>query len=262
MKKVMVYSILLACMMSILLASSSLAKDISVTVNTLPDTYVTIRILPAGEEFSSIQSFYNIPTGSEGRATATYSTELDKVDVELYLKLVPEQTEAEMYERYNGLETGQSHSLSLPKEEDAEIASSESAPESTNTEETTSTEETPQLTKELSAESSDSSTPVTGQAISNSETTKIKPYLFYIVGAIVIVGIVLLGFSFSRRNGPPREPMKHDKKGYFGGSETDIKEAEYKFAEAQSQLERVKKIKETESRMAQDAEELRRLKGE
>lgn len=279
MKKSIIIALLL-----LVVPIASAATDIH--VEALSGTTVTISILETSDDYNSVQSFYDLPAGDSGNVSATYDGDLDEFDIAVYVKIGGETA---YYERFRGFTSGEPIYLQLPERHDAETPSegesSDLEESDTTSEEKTETsssggksadtdEEDKETSSSLTDDTNATTAGVTGY-VTASETGAKNNYTYYIIGAVLLVGLAIASFSIKSRKSSPKQPSNPEASAQKSlprlspapkeDMRSKIEEAERKLREATNDLEKIKKrekIEETEQKLESDRQELERMKAD
>src|SRR3989344_6953148 len=193
----MVRKLLLSLFVLVLIAPVFLATT-PITVKTLAEHDVSIFVLEADKVYSLIESFHQ-NSGIEAQVSVTTTTEADKFDI---LVIIKKNNQKVFSERFEDYEEGQTIEIELPEREEPiveEIEEIEEIAENSteNSTETPAEEVAEEQTQEV--QETETSNSITGGVITTL-TSKTGKIVYYILGAILIVGI--LSFVLVRRMRP------------------------------------------------------------
>lgn len=249
------------------------AVTTSIKVETFSNHDIMVSALRTGQVYNLIESFHG-KSDVSGIFLATLTTDsIDEIDIKVWVK---KDNQAIVTRRFDGYNL--SSPITLEVYPESYVKPEPVANTSLNVTSNTTTNET-QLnkTEEITInDTSDSGSKLTGAAVKEGESS--GKTLYYIIGAIVLLGII--GFTSAvvlRRRDFPSNPkevrvrklseIQRERQEMKGKSAEEYKrvaeKAEKKVEEMQHEVNKLKnqdKIKQIEDRIRQQQEEVRRLR--
>ncbi len=264
--------VLLIAVLVVLLLPIAAALDTKINVRTYTDHKVSIFIYENGQ--LTLLDSHHADSGESGEVSYTYTSSVENLDVSVK---ITKNGERIMLEKFEDITAGEELFLRVEPDNvlrdyrDLEQAAEAETNETGNvTEETVveETNETGNVTEEtveaINEEEEETDATITGNAVSGSDGISLT-FIYYIVGFIVLVGVVvliILGIKKWRASATPTS--KEKTKQYFSYPKNrEIEEAEKKIREAQRELNKIKnegKIREAEMKLQEDKKNLQRLK--
>ena len=278
-----VVCILISLLIVLLVLPMVVAKSTEINVKTLPYHDVLLVILEPTEQYQLIESI-NSFSYNEGIAKATHTSEKNEIGIRIIVKSSDQTVFSERFDNY---ETGKTLYFVLLEDEVSGgyepfegINEKDSESEENTTEESNSTalENNNELEGDVeeTKEEADSKS-VTGQTITENKNKKglslsdFPKYIYYIIGAVILVGLIGLLVLKSLISGKPPHiqflNFKKDKSNVpsfnVSSMEKELLKAERKLREAQVEINRLKnrdKIVVAEKKLEEDRKELEKLK--
>lgn len=234
-----------------------------------PESFVQLDILkensgPSGEvvyEFSTIEDYFDMNVFVKENNTVVLHERFDANEAGVPIHLILIQGATQIIRNYENVEAQTTDS----EDQETEVYVEENQTEENITEENTT------VTQEDTT--ADSSPGITGLATSD-ESAKPKSFFdnifYYIIGLLVLSGIVFLGVSRMKKHSGTKEikvkklsDIKKDKKQKIDDYKQAIDDAEKKIEEAQKEIKRLKnvdRISEVKKRLIEDQKELMKLR--
>jgi len=283
MKKGISFALLLIAFISVNIIS---ATDTPITVQTLPDHKVEIRLLQPNEVYTLIDSFYT-SSDIQGIATATLSSDVNNFDIKIWVK---KGNDVIISERFNEtFNAGSPISLELYPEwyiKQKEIDMEMLAKSSNNSEElgetildseeeaikSDETEKEEVIAKESNNETQGFS--LSGLAIFGEGGLLSGKALYYIVGGVLLLVALFFGTQgmLKVRRSRSEGGISSGKRGDDEDFNAELKDAERRIKEAQDEIARIKskstvsekekKIMEAKKKLIEDQKELMKLREE
>jgi len=257
-----------------------------VNIKSYPNHNVELRALESGLVYSLIDSFYG-KTDAEGYLSKEINIEgKDKFDLKVWIK---NGNDMVLVERFDGVQSGDTIYAKMLKGDAGLVDSFESEiindPAATN--DTENITEIVEITDDTSSilENDTVVIPSSGSGITGLSTTQDTGFgvgnsLYYIIGGVLILGLILMGSMAMRRRSLVKgqkkikirklsEVKKEDleqKEGQVNDYKSAIEEAEKKIEEAQKEIKKLKnedRIKDMRKKIEEDQKALDKLeKGE
>jgi hypothetical protein len=245
----------LACfLVLILIGMAVVSAATEIRVKTLPLRNLSILILDASQTYYLAESFH-VSSDINGKANATYSGSINKINIGV--KIAQEN----IYDTFGPFNTGQQINLNVIP---GDMSSSTGVPEEENaieniTENTTEANLTENVVSNTTSNESKKGF-LSGLSISAIKG-KIK-IVYYVVGVILIGGLIFLYLKFGR------EWIKKDVAYNYKSLSSkelskELSDAEKKLREAQEEINKLKnkdKIEAMERKIEQDKSELENLR--
>jgi len=247
------------------------AVSVPINVETFPNHEIMISGLYPGSVYSLIQSFHG-KSDASGKFSVILNTSIDKIDVKVWVK---KDNTAIVTKRFDGYPTGADINLEVYPENYQKPAPVANVSNETALAAPTN-ESIIENTSETVTETSESGSKLTGAAVKEGESS--GKMLYYIIGAIVLLGII--GFTSAviiRRRDFPSNPkevrvrklseIQRERQEMKGKSAEEYKRAyeaaQKKVEESQKEINKLKnqeKIKQIEDRISKERDEVNRLR--
>ena len=258
----MVKKIIFSLLVLIFLVQVISAIDTEITIKTLPDHDVNINFLnpSPGEGNINFESFHE-NSGESGNISFVFSSNEVKFDITAF---VMKSTEKIVYKRFDDNTAGESLYLTLFPEGSEIIRNFEAVTNQT-------LEENSTINETLEENETETEIEITGSAIFGEEGIFSKKATYYVIGAIILLGIgAFVFFKLKEKQKTPKEvkikklsELQTEKKEKLGNKEEIIEDAEKKIKEAQEDIRKIKnedKIKEAKKKLIEDEKQLMRLR--
>ena len=182
------------------------AYDTPINIHTYKDTFVMVRVFPAGEPLNLINSFLDTSVDADGRVSFTGVSNSSKIDIAVYIKLI-KNGRAEIYKRFENITAGEAFSADVFKDGEV-IDSASTAAAATDTNQTNETVAATESNETITQASNETNS-ITGNAVVGLGTGAIKSYYLWI--GILAAGLIAGGVMFTRarqrkRNGLDYKP--------------------------------------------------------
>jgi hypothetical protein len=272
--------VLIALVLLLVSTQAISAIDTKITINTFSNHDVMIGVLKTGEIYYLLDSFHK-NSGPEGKLTVTYSSDVDIIDVGVWVK---KNNQLIVKKRFEDQYTGaplefdvypESYVPPEPEETENETIENETVVNETEEEkinETVTGEVEEEPAEETTEEGVDVSPGITGAVASDSEGFLSKNIMYFVIGLIVLIIVFFAGVMATKKRGGSREikvkkmdDLKKEKKEKMDDYKKSIEDAEKKIEEAQKEIKKIKnaeKIEELKKKLIEDQKELMKLRGE
>lgn len=261
----MVKKLIFSLLVLIFLVQLISAIDTEITIKTLPNHNVNINFLNPSPD-DGVISFdnFNENSGESGNLSFVFSSNEPKFDITVF---VMKSTEKIVYERFDNNTAGESLYLILFSQ-GSEIIKNFEAVTNQTLEENSTINETNET--EVVNESEDGAK-ITGSAFFGEEGLFSNKTTYYVIGAIILLGIgVFVFFKLKKKQKIPKEikvkklsELQTEKKEKLQDNKEIIEDAEKKIKEAQEDIRKIKnedKIKEAKKKLIEDEKDLIRLR--
>jgi hypothetical protein len=249
------------------LTTAATEKITPITVKTIANTNVEINVLNP-QTFDVLETFKQ-NSGATGEFTVTSKS--TQPTIYLIVK-VKKENMILFSERFNNYKTGEQIKIYLPKileetgkDSTPENSTNQTAENNTAQNNTTVAASTaPAQQEQVTQEPVIPQAPLTGQAVSETESVKTN-WIYYII-AIVVIMIAIAMFMMRKKLFKEKLPGPTKTKStpeYESSINKELAQAERKLAEAQTEIQRIKnrdKILIAEKKLEEDRVRLEKLK--
>lgn len=236
----------------------------TITLHTEKFHEADIYVLDASAVYQNLQSFLNKETGTTGVVTVDASLGVSQVDLLVHVKTY--EGVKVHNKRFENIDATSAIEIYLPESLKevvaAQVASQAAATELPSVNESNSTEESVPAVLPKESEgiqvSEGTSSGITGNVIDDSNLGFKTVYIYYILGALLLAGILFFVFR-NKGSGYPHNQFKPASK----HDAHYVMHLEKKLKSAESEINHLKnqgKIKEIERRMEEERKEIERLR--
>jgi len=269
----------------IFLIPNIIAVATIVNIQSYPNHNVELRALVPDSVYSLIDSFYG-QTDSKGYLSKAINIEgNDEFDLKVWIK---NGNDIVLVERFDGVQSGDTIYIKMLKGDVGLVDSfeSESVNDTSTENETANTTEVVEIVNETNITTQNdteiipSGLGITGQSTAQDTGFGVGNSLYYIIGGVLILGLILMGSMALRRKSMIKGQKKINvrklsevrkenldkKKDQIDDYKSAIEEAERKIEEAQKEIKKLKnedRIKEMKKKIEEDQKALEKMeKGE